>query len=77
MKFEVDVSSTGEVIEWQNGVETIRFSGVQLDPEGRMANSKPLIATAGGKLTLDGGYICLQSEGAPIEFRRIEIMELK
>jgi hypothetical protein len=77
VKFEVDVSPTGEVVEWQNGVETIRFSGVQLDPEGRMANSKPLIAAAGGKLMLDGGYVSLQSEGAPIEFRHIEIMELK
>jgi len=77
VKFEIDVSPSGEVVEWQNGVETIRFSGVQLDPEGRMANSKPLIQAAGGKLALDGGYICLQSEGAPIEFRHIEIMELK
>jgi hypothetical protein len=77
VKFEVDVLPSGEVVEYQNGVETIRFSGVQLDPEGRMANSKPLIAAAGGKLALEGGYICLQSEGAPIEFRNIEIMELK
>lgn len=76
VKFEVDVSLTGEVVEFQNGVETIRFSGVQLDPTGNMANSKPLIEAAGGKLALDGGYICLQSEGAPIQFRNIEIMEL-
>lgn len=75
--FEIDVLPGGEVVERQNGVETIRFSGVQLDPEGRMAASKPLIAAAGGKLALDGGYIALQSEGAPIEFRHIEIMELK
>jgi hypothetical protein len=77
VKFEVDAFPSGEVVEWQNGVETIRFSDVQLDPDGRMANSKPVIAAAGGKLALDGGYICLQSEGAPIEFRHIEIMELK
>ena len=76
-KFEVEVSPSGEVKDWQNGLEAIRFSGVQLEPEGRMGVSKPLIAAAGGKLSLDGGYIAIQSEGAPIEFRRIDILELK
>src|SRR5206468_337939 len=48
--FEVEVTPTGEVIERQKGAETIRFSQAQLDPRGDMANSKPLIAAAGGKL---------------------------
>ncbi len=77
MQFEVDVGPDGTVTEKQNGVTTISWSQSQLDPEGRMANSKPLVAAAGGKLMLDGGYIALQSEGAPIEFRNIEIMEIK
>ena len=60
-----------------NGQTVLTYSGVQLDPTGNMANSKPLVAKAGGKLELTGGYIALQSEGAPIEFRNIEIMELR
>jgi hypothetical protein len=39
-----------------------------------MANSKPLVAAAAGKVLLDGGTISLQSEGNPIEFRKIEIL---
>jgi hypothetical protein len=75
--FEVEVTPSGEVIERLNGAETIRFSQVQLDPTGNMADSKPLIAAAGGRLALTGGYIALQSEGAPIEFRDIRIKELE
>jgi hypothetical protein len=77
VRFEVEVKPNGEVTERQNGVDTIAYSAVQLDPRGDMANSKPLIAAAGGKLELTGGWIALQSEGAPIEFRNIEILELR
>jgi hypothetical protein len=74
--FEVEVLPSGVVTQRVNGADVFVYSQVQLDPEGKMANSKPLIAAAGGKLMLDGGYIALQSEGAPIEFRNIEILEL-
>jgi hypothetical protein len=74
--FEVEVSPSGVVTQKINGAPTIVYSAVQLDPEGRMANSKPLVEAAGGKVMLDGGYISLQSEGNPIEFRNIEIFEL-
>lgn len=75
-QFEVEVKPTGEVIQKVDGAVTIAYSDVQLDPTGNMANSKPLVEAAGGKVKLDGGYISLQSEGNPIEFRNIEIMEL-
>jgi hypothetical protein len=73
-EFEVEVAADGTVTQKIDGVPTIVYSAVQLDPEGRMANSKPLVAAAGGKLVLDGGTISLQSEGNPIEFRKIEIL---
>ena len=76
-RFEIEVTPQGQVTQKINDVPTIVYSGVQLDPTGNMANSKPLIEAAGGKLALDGGWISLQSEGNPIEFRKIEIMELK
>jgi len=75
--FEVEVAKDGTVTQKINGAPTIVYSAVQLDPEGRMANSKSLVAAAGGKLLLDGGTISLQSEGNPIEFRKIEMLELK
>ncbi len=74
VEFEVEVGADGTVTQKVNGVPTIVYWAVQLDPEGKMANSKPLVAAAGGKLMLDGGTISLQSEGNPIEFRKIEIL---
>jgi hypothetical protein len=76
ISFQIDVDADGKVTQSVNGAPTITYSAVQLDPEGRMANSKPLIAAAGGKLTLDGGTISLQSEGNPIEFRKVEMKRL-
>jgi len=72
--FEIDVGADGTVTQLINGTPTIVYSDVQLDPDGKMANSKPLIAAAGGKVELTGGTISLQSEGNPIEFRKIEIL---
>lgn len=76
-EFEVEVAADGTVTHKINGQPTIVYSDVQLDPEGGSANSKPLVAAAGGKLKLDGGTISLQSEGNPIEFRKIELLRLK
>lgn len=77
ISFQIDVSADGAVTQSIDGIPTMVYSAVQLDPEGRMANSKPLIAAAGGKLMLDGGTISLQSEGNPIEFRKVELLRLK
>lgn len=71
--FEVDVADDGTVTQSVNGHVTMVYSAVQLDPEGRSANSKPLIEARGGKLMLYGGTLSLQSEGNPIEFRKVEI----
>ena len=74
--FQIDVAADGTVIQSVYGIPSMTYSEVQLDPEGRMANSRPLIAAAGGKLKLDGGTISLQSEGNPIEFRKVEMLKL-
>ncbi len=73
--FEIDVAKDGTVTQIVNGKVTMVYSAVQLDPEGKMANSIPLIAASGGKVMLDGGTISLQSEGNPIEFRKIELQQ--
>ena len=56
-----------------NGEEVISYSKPQL---GGDAHSDELTKVAGDKM-LSEGYICLQSESHPVEFRKIEIMELK
>ena len=65
------------MVQSVDGITTMTYSAVQLDPEGRGANSKPLVAAAGGKLLLDGGTLSIQSEGNPIEFQTIELLRLK
>ena len=50
----------------------LEYEKPQLDP--RDADAKKLIH--GDKLLLDEGYISLQSESHPIDFRKIEIKVL-
>ncbi|MBU6318976.1 MAG: DUF1080 domain-containing protein [Alphaproteobacteria bacterium] len=74
--FEIEVSPSGLVTQRIDGEVSLVYSSPQLDPKADMADSLPLIAAAGGRLEMKGGYLSLQSEGAPIEFRNIEIMDL-
>ncbi|MEO5774538.1 MAG: DUF1080 domain-containing protein [Sphingomicrobium sp.] len=72
---EAEVTRDGKVTHFINGKPVITYSEPQYDPTD--ADAKPLIAAAGGKLAIRKGYLYLQSEGHPIEFRNIELMELK
>jgi len=75
VRAEVEVRKDGRVTHFINGKPVFRYSDAQYDPTD--ADAKPLIAAAGGKLRVRSGYIYLQSEGHPVEFRNIELMELK
>ncbi|MBL8773734.1 MAG: DUF1080 domain-containing protein [Phenylobacterium sp.] len=75
VKVEAEVSPSGRVVHRINGQDVIAYDAPQYDPTDRTAT--PLIAAAGGALAVNGGYIALQSEGSPVEFRRIEILELR
>jgi len=75
IKGEVEVARNGQITHLINGKVVLRYSDPQLDPTDD--DAKTLIAAAGGNLSLRSGYIYLQSEGAPVEFRNIELMELK
>lgn len=74
--FELEVLPSGQVTHFVNGEAVMTYTDVQLDPEGALANSIPLIEAAGGRTELDGGYIALQSEGHPIQFRSIRLLNL-
>jgi len=56
-----------------NGIEVISYSQPQY---GGDAHADELAKVAGTKMLADG-YICLQSESHPVEFRKVEIQLLK
>ena len=74
MRAEIEVARDGRVTHFIGGKAVLSYSGAQLDPAD--ADAKPLIAAAGGSLPLKRGFLYLQSEGHPVEFRNIELREL-
>ena len=63
----------GKVIHRVNGEAVMEYEKPQLDPKD--PDGKGLIK--GDKLILEGGYIALQAESHPVEFRKVEIKVLK
>ncbi|ESQ93353.1 hypothetical protein ABAC460_01210 [Asticcacaulis sp. AC460] len=71
---EIEVLSNGEITHFINGEAVLRYSAPELDPADK--DAAVLIAAAGGAVKLEQGYIALQAEGQPIEFRKIEVQRL-
>ena len=71
----VEVRGNGKIRHFVNGEKVLEYEQAQLDDTD--SDGKALIAAAGGNRMLSGGTISLQSESHPIEFRRVEIMELR
>ena len=74
-RLELEVRPNGDVVQRINGVDVLHYGRPELDP--REPDAQPLIAQRGGELALSEGYISLQSEGHPIEFKNIEVQELR
>lgn len=74
VRAEVEILPNGQVTHFINGKPVMRYSDPELDPTDK--DAQPLIAAADGKLTLQRGYLALQSEGHQIEFRNIELLTL-
>jgi hypothetical protein len=72
VKAEIEVRN-GHFKHFINGALVTEYDAAQLDPND--ADAKKLIK--GDDLMVKGGTISLQSESHPVEFRNIEIMELK
>jgi len=72
---EVEVHGGKEIIHRVNGKEVLRYSKPVLDD--RDADAKKLIKGDKKLQVLTGGYISIQAESHPCEFRKIEIKELK
>lgn len=74
VRAEFEVHAGGKIIHRINGKPVMEYEGAQLDPND--ADGKALIEAAKGEKMLSGGWISLQSESHPCEFRKIELMEL-
>jgi hypothetical protein len=69
---EVEAHGNGRIIHRINGEEVLAYEQPQLDPKD--ADAKKLITD--GDVMLHGGYISLQAESHPVEFRKVEIRTL-
>jgi hypothetical protein len=75
-KVELEVLPDGQVFQKINGVVVHHYAGLALDPDDTVASgAKPYILARGAQ-PVTQGYIALQSEGQPIEFKDIEVQEL-
>jgi hypothetical protein len=72
---EVESHGGGAVKHLINGAVVMSYEQPQLDPND--ADAKALIVKASGEKRLDGGYISLQAESHPVEFRKVEILPLE
>jgi len=70
---EVEVHGAGTIRHIMEGKRVIEYEQPQLDASDRWARR---LLPADGDLMLRGGYIALQSESHPIEFRKVEILLL-
>ena len=71
---EVEVNGGGAVKHYVNGELVLEYEQPQLDPKD--ADAKKLIKDE-KKLLVEEGWISLQSESHPVEFRTVEIKVLK
>ena len=71
---EVEVHGSGAVKHFVNGKPVIEYEQIQYDP--RDASAKKLIKP-GAPLLIDSGYISVQSESHPCDFRKVELLRLE
>jgi hypothetical protein len=70
---EIEVHGNGEIKHLLDGEVVLSYTSSQLDE--RDAHAKAL-AEKRGSILLDGGTISLQSESHPVEFRKVELLNL-
>lgn len=70
---ELEVHGNGAIRHFVDGQLVLEYSGAQLDEND--GDAQRLLA-AGAPKALSGGWISLQSESHPVEFRRVELLPL-
>ncbi len=72
---ETEVHGNGTIKHFVNGEQVMEYEQPQLDETD--PDAKKLIEANGGDKKVSGGYISLQAESHPIEFRKVEIKRLE
>jgi len=70
---EIEVTGNGPIKHWVNGELVMEYDKPQLDENDE--DAQKLIAN-GQNIMLSEGYISLQAESHPMEYRKVEILEL-
>lgn len=71
---EIEVHGNEVIRHFINGEEVLSYQQPQLDPKDQFAQK---LIPADGNLMLSKGTISLQAEGAPTEFRKVELLVLE
>jgi hypothetical protein len=71
---EVEVNGGGVIKHFVNGEPVLEYEKPQFDPKA--ADAKKLIKDE-KNLVIEDGWITLQSESHPVEFRKVEVKVLK
>lgn len=71
---EIEVRGNERVIHYINGEKVMEYEKPQLDDSDEFVQS---LVKQGISLMLSEGYIALQAESHPVEFRKIELLRLK
>ena len=79
VELEMEVRGHDKMIFRINGEAVFELEKPQLDASDKRDDfaAKKLIEARDGEARLSSGYLALQAEGAPLEFRNIRIRELK
>jgi len=70
---EAEVDGARRVRQAINGALVVEYTDLQLDPANDDARR---LRGAGAGPALESGYISIQSNGHPVEFRRIDVLVL-
>ena len=76
VSIEIIVNGAESVVHLVNGKEVVRYSNLQLSKGSASAKMRRTQDGKGAPLTLRQGFIALQSESHPIDFRRVAIQNL-
>jgi len=71
---EVEVLGNESITHYVNGVEVMKYQRPQLDPND--PDAQTLMRIRDGDVMLDRGWISLQGESHPVEFKSVEIKPL-
>jgi hypothetical protein len=71
---EIEVHSGDVIRHWMEGEVVLEYTAPELDPND--VDAQRLLALGAPKM-LAGGYISVQAESHPLEFRRIELLPLE